>query len=152
MRVLTERGVKALSGFFVPDVGDSYTTDGATSEPRSPTSARYDINYMLDDCRSEHLSRHDALVDFDVGLVYSRVDIVCNNTPVDRIVPTLEPLTRDPNHAEIMDLLTHEQYSWPFYPNHRGDHVQRMEAAIRFVTERGYKPVFFHEGFLGVPE
>lgn len=150
--VLTARGVKALSGFFVPDTGGNYTADGAAPDRRCAAAAGYDVNYMLDDHRSEYLGRHDALVDFDLGVVYSRVDIVCNNTPVDRIVPTLEPLTRDPSRAEIMDLLTHEQYSWPFYHNYRPDHTARMEAAIRFVTERGYKPVFFHEGFLGVQE
>jgi hypothetical protein len=48
-----------------------------------------------------------------------------------------------------MDLFTHEQYFWPFYMNYVPDHPQRVETAIRWVTERGYKPVFFHEGFLG---
>jgi len=51
-----------------------------------------------------------------------------------------------------MDLFTHEQYFWPFYAGHRPDHAERCEAAIRFCAERGYEPVFFHEGFLGVPE
>ena len=80
------------------------------------------------------------------------MDIVCNNTPLDRIAPTLEPLQADPNHREIMDLFTHEQYFWDFYPNHIPDHAERLDAAIRWVTEHGYKPVFFHEGFLGAPE
>ena len=30
--------------------------------------------------------------------------------------------------------------------------LERLDAAIRWVTEQGYKPVFFHEGFLGGPE
>ena len=68
------------------------------------------------------------------------------------IAGALEPLAKDPDRAEIMDLFTHEQYTWPFYVNYLPDHWDRVEAAIRFVTERGYKPVFFHEGFLGVAE
>jgi len=48
-----------------------------------------------------------------------------------------------------MDLLTHEQYFWPFYRNYLPDHAARMDAAIRWVTENGYEPVFLHEGFLG---
>ena len=56
-----------------------------------------------------------------------------------------------PDTAEIIDLLTHEQYFWPFYKNYIPDHAKRMETAARFVTEHGYEPVFFHEGFLGVP-
>jgi hypothetical protein len=82
-------------------------------------------------------------------MVFSRISIVCNSFPVDRIAGVLEPLAKDPNTAEIMDLFTHEQYFWPFYMNYIPDHPKRIETAIRWVTERGYKPVFFHEGFLG---
>jgi len=131
---LAERGVRALSGYF------------------RRRNGIWDVNYWQDDERSEYLSRHDALVDFPTGIVFSRVDIVCNNTPVEQIVPTLAPLAEDPNQAEIMDLFTHEQYFWPFYRNYVPDHAQRLETAIRWVTEHGYKPVFFHEGFLGGPE
>ena len=31
-------------------------------------------------------------------------------------------------------------------------HVDRLDTALRWVTDRGYEPVFFHEGFLGGPE
>jgi len=131
---LAKRGVRALSGYFCP----------------APWG--WDVNYLLDDERSEYLSRHDALVDFATGIVFSRVDIVCNNVPLGRIVPTLAPLADDPNTAEIMDLFTHEQYFWPFYCHHVPDHFDRLDAALRWVTERGYEPVFLHEGFLGGPE
>jgi hypothetical protein len=133
LRPLYERGVRALSGYF------------------SRGSGGYDVNYLFDDTRSEYLSRHDALMDFDSGIVFSRVDIVCNNTPVDQIVPTLEPLAKDPNQAEIMDLFTHEQYFWPFYSNYVPDHFARLDAALRWITDHGYKPIFFHEGLLGGP-
>ena len=132
LKPLYERGVRVLSGYFRQHNGI------------------WDVNYLLDDARSEYLSRHDALMDFDSGIVFSRVDIVCNSTPVERIVPTLAPLAKDPNQAEIMDLFTHEQYFWPFYSHHLPDHFKRLDVAIRWVTEHGYKPVFYHEGFLGV--
>lgn len=131
---LAERGVRALSGYFRRSGGG------------------WDVNYLLDDARSEYLSRHDALMDFQSGIVFSRVDIVCNSTPIERIVPTLAPLAKDPNQTEIMDLFTHEQYFWPFYRRYLPDHAERLDAAIRWVTEQGYEPVFFHEGFLGGPE
>ena len=151
MSALVERGVKVLSGFFVPDLGATYTADAESTEGVvvPPAGALYDVNYMLDAERSEYLSRHEALVDFATGIVFSRVDMVLNNTPVERIVPALETLAADANHAEVMDLMTHEQYFWPFYHNHRPDHAERLETAVRFLTERGYEPVFFHEGFLG---
>ncbi len=115
----------------------------------SKNGGAWDYNYRWDDMHSEYLSKHDAWKDFDSGIVFSRVDIICNLVPIDRIAGTLEPLTRDPNLAEIMDLFTHEQYFWPFYRNYIPDHPQRLDVAIRWVTEHGYKPVFLDEGFLG---
>jgi hypothetical protein len=132
LKPLYGRGVRALSGYFSP------VNEGG-----------YDVNYRFDDARSGYMSRHDAWKDFDSGIVFSRVDIVVNNVPNDQIAGTLEPLTRDPNTAEIMDLFTHEQYFWPFYRNYVPDHPQRMDTAIRWVTDHGYSPIFLHEGLLG---
>jgi len=128
---LYERGVRALSGYFVKS-GD-----------------KYDINYNWDNVHSEYVSKHTAWKDFESGIVFSRVSIVCNGVPVDKIVGTLEPLTKDPNLAEILDIFTHEQYFWPFYMNYVPDHFQRLDTALRWATEQGYKPVFYHEGLLG---
>lgn len=134
LKPLYDRGVRVLSGFF---------------EPRNGV---FDVHYFVDDDRSEYLMRHDALMDFASGIIFSKIDLVCNNVSVDQTASKLEPLTRDPNRAEIMDLFTHEQYFWPFYRAYLPDHPQRLDAAIRWVTERGYEPVFFHEGLLGIPE
>jgi hypothetical protein len=98
---------------------------------------------------ARYLSRHDALKDFPSGIVFSNIDMVCNNVPLDQIVPVGGDCTGS-NQAEILDLMTHEQYFWPFYVNHLPDHAQRIETAIRWATEHGYEPVFLHEGFLGI--
>jgi len=132
LKVLKERGVKVLSGYFVK------------------TGAGWDINYLLDDVRSEYLSRHDALMDWETGIVFSRIDLVCNLTPSADIPRILNSLASSPQTAEIMDLLTHEQYFWKFYSNFIPDHFERLETAIRWVTEHDYEPVFLHEGFLGI--
>ena len=131
--VLQERGVTALCGYFVWDAD----------------LARHDVNYWLDAERSDHLSRHDALKDFDSGIVFSRVDLVCNVTPAAETVAELERLRANPDTAEIMDLMTHEQYFFDFYENYTPDHAERLDVALRWVTENGYEPVFFHEGLLG---
>lgn len=128
---LYERGVRALSGYF------------------RKMGGKWDVNYRWDDLHSEYMSRHDAWKDFESGIVFSRVDIVCNSVPVDQIIDTLAPQRQDPNTAEIVDLFTHEQYFWPFYSHYLPDHAKRLDVAIRWATEDGYKPVFLHEGFLG---
>ncbi len=143
LSVLQERGVRALTGIF------KRTIPAAADAAPCGSGPLYDLNYCLDDRRSAYLACHDALKDFGTGIVFSKVDVICNNTPLDRVVPTLAPLVHHPQQAEIMDLLTHEQYFWPFYHNHVPDHVQRCERAIRFCADNGYEPVFFHEGLLG---
>lgn len=131
---LRQGGTKVLSGYF-------------TENPWG-----YDVHYWLDPPRAEYLSRHDALVDWDSGIVFSRVDMVVNSVRIEDIVPTLEAAVATPERAEIVDLLTHEQYFFRHYPAYIPDHPERLETAIRWVTERGYRPVFFHEGFLGADE
>jgi hypothetical protein len=134
LKALHQRGVRVLSGYFAKIRG------------------RWDINYNLDDRRSEYLSKHDLWMDFQSGIIFIRDAIVCNSTPVDQVAPHLDPLAREPGRRETVNLLTHEQYFWPFYRAYVPDHAQRCEAAIRWATDHGYKPVFFHERFLGGPD
>jgi len=134
LKALAQRGVRVLSGYF------------------RPSNGRWDINYHLDDRRSEYISRHDRLMDFDLGIVFIRDAIVCNATPVDQVAQVLDPLSRQPDPKDTVNLLTHEQYSWPFYSGYLPDHAQRVEAAIRWAAEHDYQPVFFHEGLLGGAE
>lgn len=134
LQALAQRGVRCLSGYF-------HKADG-----------RWDINYGLDDRRSEYLSRHDLMMDFETGIIFFRDAIVCNATALDQIAPTLDPLAVGPERRETINLLSHEQYFWPFSPAYVPDHAQRIEAAIRWTTDHGYKPSFFHEGILGSPK
>jgi len=92
------------------------------------------------------------LKDFDSGIIFSKVDIVVNNTPLDQVVPTLQAAMADPRQGEIIDLLTHEQYFWPFYQTYLPDHAERLDRAIGLLTEQGYQSVFLQDGFLGGPE
>jgi hypothetical protein len=128
---LYNRGVRVLTGGFW-HVGNAW-----------------DINYNWDPVHSEYLSKHNAWKDFESGIVFSLNSHCCNLVPVARTTAALEAATKDPNTAEIVDIVTHEQYFWPFYMNYIPDHFQRLDRTLRWVTERGYKPVFYHEGFLG---
>jgi len=129
---LYQHGVRVLSGGFRP----------------SPWGR--DIGYWQDTERSEWLSRNEALRDFESGITFSKIDLCGNTTPLEEIEPRLDTLESNPRTAEIMDLFTHEQYFWPFYRNYLPDHAERLDVMLRWVTERGYEPVFFHEGFLGI--
>ena len=52
--------------------------------------------------------------------------------------------------TEVFNFASHEQYSFPYYPNYLPDHQLRIETAARLLTEEGgCKMVFFNEGLLG---
>ena len=45
---------------------------------------------------------------------------------------------------------SHEQYSYSYYPNYLPDHMQRIEEAVRCLTEEGNcKAAFYNQGFFG---
>lgn len=132
---LYKRGTHTLSGYFTRNEG-----------------LRYGVSYELDENRCAYLEGHDALMDFNSGICLSRIDIIFNNTPIDQVIPTLAPNIDDEDNGEYIDLLTHEQYFWPFYFNYVPDHAKRIETGLRFLTEHGYKPIWQHEGFRGVPK
>ena len=131
---MAERNVKVLRGYFF-----------------QRENGEWDVNHELDAVRSEYLSRNHQLKDFDSGIVFSKIHLVGNITPIEEIVPSLEPLLEQPHSAEVLDLMTHEQYFWPFYANYIPDHFDRLDRAIGWATEHGYKPVFWNDGFLGAP-
>ncbi len=94
---------------------------------RKTSDGVWDVNYRLDDARSEWLSRHDLLKDFPSGIIFSRIDMVVNTVPLDQVVPQLKSVVADSHCNEIIDLLTHEQYFWPFYKNYLPDHPRRRK-------------------------
>ena len=52
--------------------------------------------------------------------------------------------------TEIVNFASHEQYTFPYYPNYLPDHMQRIEEAARcLIAEGGCKPVFINDGLLG---
>ncbi len=61
----------------------------------------------------------------------------------------LDKIAADPHQSEVMELMIHEQYFYPDYVAYQPDFRERVERAIAWVTRRGYRPVFFGDGFLG---
>ena len=51
---------------------------------------------------------------------------------------------------EIYHAGSHEQYSYPYYQNYLPDHMERIEEAVRCLTEEGNcKAAFYNHGFFG---
>jgi hypothetical protein len=58
----------------------------------------------------------------------------------------------NPKLNMLVNIAGHEQYWWPFYKNYKKDNFDRWEAALRYITERGYKPIWIEDGFFGSVE
>jgi len=135
-RAVRDRGIKGLCGYFV-------LKDGAPA-----------VSYYLDTAHAEHLSQRDCWKDTKEDLIFIRHAMVCNMRyaqPPD-IGPYLEELVANPYQGEVLELMVHEQYFYPEYQVHLPDYEERCDTAIRWVTENGYEPVFYSEGFIGTPE
>jgi hypothetical protein len=127
---LRDAGVKTMAGYF---------------ELRRDIPA---VSYDFPVVTVQHLSGRDYWNDAKRGLLFVRHDAVLNDASM-QVVPHLERIAVDPHQAEVMELMIHEQHWYPGWVGHRPDYAQRIDAALRWVTERGYKPVFFEDGFLG---
>jgi len=131
-RAVRDHGIRGLVGYFVFD------RDGAPA-----------VSYYADREVTQYMAGHDYWLDLDEDLFFIRHDMVVNSFPLPRIVPRLEAIAADPHQAEIMELMIHEQYFYPHYRAHIPEYAERCETAIRWVTERGYTPVFYGDGSLG---
>lgn len=132
-RALRDRGIQGLIGLF----------SWRSQEP--PRTI-----YYLDDDTARHVVKRDAWMDTVEGLTFVVCDCVLNNYPLDGIVPHLEQVAESPHTSEMMELLIHEQYFREELPNYQPDARQKVRTALRWVTDRGYEPVFWGNGYLGL--
>jgi hypothetical protein len=130
-RALRDHGMRGFAGYFVLQ----------NDQPA--------VSYYLNRAQTEHLNARDYWKDTRENILFVKHDQVVNTMPLERVVPHLEEVTSRPHEAEVLELMVHEQYFCPFLRHYQPDIPQRVEAAIRCVTEKGYKPIFFEEGFLG---
>lgn len=128
---LRREGVRGLAGYF------------------RVTGDLPSVSYYLDLPRVLHLMNRDYWKDTAHDVLFIRHDIVINTIPLAEIVPYLEKIAANPHQGEVMELMIHEQYFYPNYRAYEPDFRERVERAIEFVHRRGYRPVFYEEGFLG---
>ena len=106
----------------------------------------YGFDEENNDCNN-HRSYYDPLL----KLYFYYNGVCCNLLPVEEIPGRVESIlsVADKYNAETFGIVSHEQYTFPYYPNYLPDHMARMDLAARLYTEAGCKPVFFNDGVLG---
>jgi hypothetical protein len=134
-RALRDRGIRGLCGYFRLD------NEG------EPTVA-----YYVDKAHTTYLGKRDYWKDVAEDMVFITHDMVINGVPLERIASDLDAVAASPHQRDVMELMIHEQYFYPDYVAYLPDYADRCEAAVRWMTENGYEPVFWSDGFLGVSE
>ena len=140
LKPLRERGIHFLGGLFL----NARTRIGENFDD----TLSCDIGYFKSEEDSLFLSQKQLMYDFDHDICFGTEAIVCNLEELPELERKLAALTADKRN-EALHLLSHEQYSFPFYESYLPDHQQRLELTVKMLAQAGFKFVFFNEGFLG---
>lgn len=103
------------------------------------------ISMYLDLKQTQHMIERFIWRDNNEGIIFSRISIVINTHQVDQIVPFLDELKKDPQKSAYLDLLMHEQYFYPFYKAYQPDFRQKVTTAVKWASDKGYKPAFLSD-------
>ena len=100
---------------------------------------------------TSYFNKHRSYYDPLLKLYFYINGVCCNLMPIETIPGKIADIlsVADEYCAETFGIVTHEQYTFPYYPNYLPDHMERMDLAARLYTEAGCRPVFFNEGILG---
>jgi hypothetical protein len=105
--------------------------------------------YYLSAEQCEHIAGRDAWKDFDMDLTFVQCDQVVNSVSLEQVQPLLEQVAANPHTGELIELLIHEQYFRPDLERlYQPDAMEKVRAALEFVAERGYEPVFWSDELL----
>ncbi|MHB0878317.1 MAG: hypothetical protein ACYC5O_19950 [Anaerolineae bacterium] len=131
VKALHDRGISGFIGLF--DQG----------RPDAP------CGYYLDAATAAHVAKRDYWWDPDEDIQFVSCDSVVNGYALDAVLPRLEHVAESPHTSEVIELLIHEQYFRSELAIFQPDVQQKVVRAVEWVSERGYKPVFYSEGFIG---
>jgi hypothetical protein len=126
-RGLRDGGYTGLAGYFNYKPGES------------------PVSYYLDLGKRQHLYERFIWRDNKEGIIFSRIAIVINNQKIDKIVPYLNSLKVGTHKPGYLDLMIHEQYFHPDYPEYQPDFRQKVMTAAKWASDNGYKPAFLSE-------
>ncbi|MDD4872376.1 MAG: hypothetical protein PHR77_17630 [Kiritimatiellae bacterium] len=92
-----------------------------------------------------HVKERDFWYDNDEDIIMPSSDICCNRVKLADIVPHLEKVMKDPKLNGFLYMMIHEQYFYPFYRAYMSDYRERVETAVRFAWEHGYKSAWVED-------
>lgn len=101
---------------------------------------------------TEYIKKHRIYFDPGLGISFFASSCCCNLVPYSETSGRFKDIFENAARVgtEAFCSGSHEQYTFPYYPNYLPDHLARIEEAVRcMVVDGGCEPVFFNDGFLG---
>ena len=100
---------------------------------------------------TDYLERYHAYYDPSLDFIFYRGTICCNLVPLAEIPKRFASILKEADTlgTEALNFASHEQYTFPSYPNYLPDHMERIALTARLFAENGFEPVFFNDGLLG---
>ncbi|MCP4644818.1 MAG: hypothetical protein GY851_30530 [bacterium] len=134
VRALRDRGIETLVGLFDLRAG------GCTT------------GYYLTPEQQAHCNARTAWRDTAMGVTFVHCPCVVNAFEAEAIPAVLDARAQSPQTGEMIELLIHEQYFRRELDLYQPTVMQKVEASLEWVTNNGYDPVFWSDGFLGTSE
>jgi hypothetical protein len=106
-------------------------------------------SYYLDVEKRRHINKRLIWRDNKEEIIFIRCAIIINTYKLDKIVPFLDELKKDPHMSAYADLLMHEQYFYSFYSGYQPDYREKVLASVKWAVDNGYKPAFLEECVFG---
>ena len=163
---LIKRGTKAYSNNFRarvmggPSLADRQKggdmnrvqSRSCSGVDKSTVNEGLDMHYSINE-ETNYVRQHHSYYDPTLGIFFfGGSGACCNLTPIEEIPKRYEKQDELSRRFgfETFGMGSHEQYTFPYYPNYIPDHLQRIECAARCLVEGlGCKPIFFNDGILG---
>ena len=106
---------------------------------------RIPVSYYLDIEKRRNIFKRFIWKDNKEDIIFIRSAIITDCHKLDRIVPFLDNINKDPHQSAYMDLLIHEQYFYPHYVAFQPDYRDKVLTVVKWAVEKGYKPAFLDE-------
>ena len=150
----TERGVKFINGaYYNADTGRRLQeAAGGENVFKASAIPTCDIGYFINLDEAEYLKKAKAWYHTDLDLIFTAGSgCCCNLVPLNEIKERLDKAFELAKSAKntTFGIGSHEQYSFPYYKAYEPDHLQRLELAVKTMTEHDCTPVWFDDGLLG---
>lgn len=137
------------ASFFPPVIMHFYSVNHKQSMNYLKTNGMHCFTRpesFWNDLKEQHGREFFGLYDFQHRQLQIPLGFMCNLKTIPELTREISNAAKSPGRL-LFNFGTHEQYSFPFYQNYIPNHFERVDTALRLLTEQDYHCVYFNEEF-----